>query len=75
MSERLRGRIRWFSHQKRYARIQRGHGLLDIFVRVKDLRDAEDVHELEDGGLVEFSVEQTSVGLIASDIVLLPSEQ
>jgi len=75
MSERLRGYIRWFSHQKRYGRIQRGHGLPDIFVQIEDLKDVEGVHGLEDGGFVEFSVEQTPAGLTASNIVLLSSEQ
>lgn len=75
MAERLRGRIRWFSHQKQYGRIQCGQGLPDIFVQIGDFQDIEGVHELEDGGFVEFSVEQTPAGPTASNIVLLPSKQ
>jgi cold shock CspA family protein len=75
VAERLRGRIRWFSHQKRYGRIQRRPGLPDIFVQIGDFQDAESVHESEDGGFAEFSVEQTLAGPIASNIVLLPSER
>ena len=75
MAERLRGRIKWFSHQKRYGRIQRGHGLPDIFVQIGDFQDIEGVHELEDGECVEFSVEKTPVGPIASNVVVLPSER
>jgi cold shock CspA family protein len=73
MSERSRGRIRWFSHQRRYARIQRGSGLPDIFVQIEDLQDVEGIHGLEDGEFFEFSVEQTPAGPIASNIVLPPS--
>ena len=75
MSERLRGYIRWFSHQKRYGRIQLGSGYPDIFVQIEDLKDIEGVHRLEDGELVEFSIEQTPAGPIASNIVMLTSEQ
>jgi CspA family cold shock protein len=75
MSERLRGCIRWFSHQKRYGRIQLGSGRPDIFVQIKDLKDIEGVRELEEGELVEFSIEQTPAGPIALNIVTLPSEQ
>ena len=75
MSERLRGYIRWFSHQKRYGRIQLGSGHPDIFVQIEDLKDIEGVHRLEDGELVEFSIEQTPAGPIASNIVMLTSEQ
>jgi CspA family cold shock protein len=74
MSKRLRGRIKWFSHQKRYGRIQRGQGLPDIFVQIENLQDVEVVHGLEDGEFVEFSVEQTPTGPIASNIVLLSSK-
>jgi CspA family cold shock protein len=75
MSERLRGYIRWFSHQKRYGRIQLGSGHPDIFVQIEDLQDIEDVRELEEGELVEFSIEQTPAGPIALHIVMLTSEQ
>lgn len=72
MSKRLRGRLWWFSHQRKYGRIRCGQGLPDIFV---DLQSAEGIRELESGKLVEFSVEQTPAGPIASNIVLLPSER
>jgi CspA family cold shock protein len=75
MSERLRGYIRWFSHQKRYGRIQLGSGRPDIFVQIEDLKDIEGVRRLEDGELVEFSIEQTPAGPIALNIVMLTSEQ
>jgi cold shock protein len=75
MSERLRGHIRWFSHQKRYGRIQRGSGHPDIFVQIGDFQEAEDIQELEDEELVEFDIEQTPSGPIASDVARLPPEQ
>lgn len=74
MPERLRGHIRWFSHQKRYGRIERGPGLSDVFVQIEDMTDTEGIHELEDGALVEFGIEQTSTGPVAASIVLLSSE-
>jgi cold shock CspA family protein len=74
MPEWLRGHIRWFSHQKRYGRIVRGPGLSDVFVQIEDLTDIEGIHELEDGTLVEFSVEQSSAGPIAANIVSLSFE-
>jgi cold shock CspA family protein len=74
MPERLRGHIRWFSHQKRYGRIQRGPGLSDVFVQIEDLTDIEGLHKLEDGALVEFSIEQTLAGPKAANIVVLAFE-
>jgi cold shock CspA family protein len=74
MPERLRGHIRWFSHQKRYGRIERGPGLSDVFVQIEDMTDTEGIHELEDGALVEFSIEQTSTGPMAANIVTLSFE-
>ena len=74
MSERLRGHIRWFSHQKRYGRIERGPGLSDVFVQIEDLTDIEGIHELEDGVLVEFTIDRTSAGPMAVNIVTLSLE-
>ena len=75
MSKRSRGYIRWFSHQKRYGRIQLGSGHPDIFVKIEGWQDIEGVRKLKDGELVEFSIEQTPAGPIALNIVLLSSEQ
>ena len=74
MPGRLRGHIRWFSHQKRHGRIQRGPGFSDVFLRFSGLQDIEEILELEDGALVGFSIEQTSTGPMAVNIVLLSSE-
>jgi cold shock CspA family protein len=73
MSERLRGHIRWFSHQKRYGRIELGPGLSDAFLRTEDLAGIE-IHELEDGAPVEFSIEHTSAGPVAANIITLSFE-
>jgi cold shock CspA family protein len=74
MPERLRGHIKWFSHQKRYGCIERGPGLADVFLQAEDLPDIEGIHELEDGTLVEFSVEHTPAGPMAANIVMLSME-
>jgi cold shock CspA family protein len=44
-------------------------------VQIDDFQDSEGVHGLEDGESVEFNVEQTPTGPIASDIVPLSSER
>ena len=33
VTERVRGDIKWFNHQKRYGFIRRGDGLPDVFVQ------------------------------------------
>jgi cold shock CspA family protein len=73
--EQLRGRIKWFSHQKQYGRIQCGRGLPDIFVQIGDFQDAEGARDLEDGEFVEFGLEQTPAGPVVSNIVSMPSKQ
>ena len=75
MPKRLRGHLWWFSSQKRYGRIRCGQGLPDIFVQTGDMQNVEGIRELETGRLVEFSVEQTPTGPVASNIVLLPPER
>lgn len=75
MAERLTGRIRWFSHQKRHGRIRCDGGLPDVFVEAGDFRDPDGVRGLEDGGIVEFSISQTPKGLVAVDVVVLRASQ
>ncbi len=68
---RLEGHIRWFSYQKRYGRIHCNSGLSAVFVQSDGFRDPQSARRLEDGGSVEFSIEQTSMGPAAVDVVVL----
>jgi len=65
------GHIRWFSYQKRYGRIRAAEGSSDIFVRRDGFREAMSIADLEDGGVVEFSIQETSLGPVAVDVVVL----
>ena len=71
MTERVKGHIKWFNHQKRYGFIRRGDGLPDIFVHLNEFRSAADAQWVRDEGGVEFGVEQTSKGPSAVDVVVL----
>ncbi|MGD2178919.1 MAG: cold shock domain-containing protein [Anaerolineae bacterium] len=68
---RVRGRIKWFSHQKRYGFIRRGDGLPDVFVHMNEFRSRADAYWVKDGDVVEFDVEQTPKGPSAVDVVVL----
>jgi CspA family cold shock protein len=71
MTERVRGRIKWFSQGMRYGFIQRGDGLSDVFVHLNDFRHATDALRLREGDAVEFSLEQAPKGPKAADVVVL----
>ncbi|RLF52442.1 MAG: cold-shock protein [Thermoplasmata archaeon] len=71
MTERVRGHIKWFSHQKRYGFIRRDDGLQDIFVHMNEFRSTADAHWVRDGDAVEFGIEQTPKGPSAVDVVVL----
>jgi CspA family cold shock protein len=69
--ERVRGRIKWFDHQKRYGFIQRDDGLRDVFLHMNEFRSKTDVYWLRDGEAVEFEVEQAPKGPRAVDVVVV----
>jgi len=71
MTERVRGHIKWFSHQKRYGFIRRDDGLQDIFVHMNEFRSTADAQWVRDGDAVEFGIEQTPKGPSAVDVVVL----
>ena len=71
MNERVKGRIKWFSHKKRYGFIQRDDGLRDVFVHMNAFRSLADAHWVRDGNAVEFGVEQALKGPRAVDVVVL----
>ena len=71
VTERVRGHIKWFNHQKRYGFIRRGDGLPDVFVHMNEFRSTADVQWLKEGDAVDFGVEQTPKGPSAVDVVVL----
>ncbi|MDY7077409.1 MAG: cold shock domain-containing protein [Chloroflexota bacterium] len=71
MTDRLRGHIKWFSHQKRYGFIRRDDGLSDVFVYLNEFRSTADAQWVRDEDSVEFWVEQTSKGPSAVEVVVL----
>lgn len=71
VTERVRGDIKWFNHQKRYGFIRRDDGLQDIFVHMNEFRSVADAQWVKEGDTVEFGVEQTPKGPSAVDVVVL----
>jgi CspA family cold shock protein len=71
MTERVKGQIKWFSHQKRYGFIQRDDGQRDVFVHVNAFRSRTDAYQVQDGDSVEFGVVQATKGPRALDVVVL----
>ncbi|MGD1995708.1 MAG: cold shock domain-containing protein [Anaerolineae bacterium] len=70
-TERVKGHIKWFSHEKRYGFIRRDDGSPDVFVHMNDFRDRADAHWVRDGDPVEFEVEKAPKGPRAVDVVVL----
>ena len=68
---RVKGKIKWFSHQKRYGFIERGNGHQDIFVHANAFRSQTDAFWVREGDVVEFEVEQAPKGPRAVDVVMV----
>jgi CspA family cold shock protein len=71
MSERVTGTVKWFNGSKGYGFIEREGGA-DVFVHFSSIR-AAGFRNLEEGQLVEFSVEEGRKGPQAADVVVLRS--
>ena len=69
MSERITGTVKWFNTTKGYGFITREDGP-DVFVHYSAIQ-LDGFRNLEEGDRVEFSVEQSSKGPQASDVVKL----
>ncbi len=52
VTERVRGHIKWFDHQKRYGFIRRGDGLPDVFVHMNEFRSVADAQWVKEGDTV-----------------------
>jgi len=71
MTERVRGHIKHFSHQRRSGLIRPDDGFPDILVFLSDFRSAADVPCLMPGDAVEFRIEHTPEGPMGMDVVVL----
>lgn len=69
MSERISGTVKWFNTSKGFGFITRENGP-DVFVHYSAIQ-AGGFRNLEEGDRVEFSVEQSSKGPQASNVVKL----
>lgn len=68
MSERITGTVKWFNNGKGYGFIAREGGE-DVFVHFSAIQ-AEGYRGLEEGQLVEFSIEKGPKGLQASNVTI-----
>ena len=69
MSDRETGTVKWFNGAKGYGFIER-EGAEDVFVHYSAIQ-GEGFKNLNEGQRVEFSVEQGSKGLQATNVVAL----
>ncbi|GAH56198.1 unnamed protein product [marine sediment metagenome] len=63
MTERVKGKLKWFSTEKGYGFIE-SNGI-DYFVHHSELKDDDEFHEGDD---VEFSIKQTEKGFSAINV-------
>ena len=67
MTERFKGSVKWFNATKGYGFIGRDDGE-DVFVHFSAIQ-AEGYRKLEEGQIVEFSIESGPKGLQASNVI------
>ena len=69
MSQRIQGTVKWFNASKGYGFIARDGGE-DVFVHYSAVQ-ADGYRTLEEGQLVEYSVERGPKGLQATNVITL----
>jgi CspA family cold shock protein len=76
MAERATGRVKWFSRVKGYGFIvpDGNEATKDVFVHFSAIR-GEGFRNLDEGQLVEFTIEDTPKGPQAADVVALDQGQ
>ncbi len=67
MSERVKGKVKWFNASKGYGFLERENGEADVFVHFSAIQ-GDGFRSLEEGEDVEFSVAQTDKGLQAENV-------
>ena len=74
MTERYIGTVKWFSAPKGYGFIGREDGEEDVFVHFSSIQ-MEGYKRLREGQKVEFSIEDGSKGLQATNVILAASSE
>ncbi len=64
MSDRRKGRVKWFNPKKGYGFITPDDGSKDLFVHYSDI-EGEGFKSLEEGDAISYEVEQSDKGLRA----------
>ena len=67
MSERVKGKVKWFNASKGYGFLERPDGEADVFVHFSSIM-GEGFRSLDEGESVEFSVAKTDKGLQAENV-------
>lgn len=67
MSERVKGKVKWFNASKGYGFLERPDGEADVFVHFSAIM-GEGFRSLDEGESVEFSVAKTEKGLQAENV-------
>jgi len=67
MSDRVRGKVKWFNASKGYGFLERQDGESDVFVHYSAIQ-GEGFRSLEEGQAVEFTIAKTDKGLQAENV-------
>ncbi len=67
MTERLRGKVKWFNATKGFGFLSRPDGDVDVFVHYSAIA-GDGFRSLEEGEEVEFSIARTDKGLQAEKV-------
>ncbi len=67
MSDRVKGKVKWFNASKGYGFLERPDGEADVFVHFSAIQ-GDGFRSLEEGEEVEFTISTTDKGLQAEDV-------